>query len=102
MASILKNIKTVQEQVGEVAEVNKDLQSYLTNFKLPTEDELYDLSGYLEPKEGREPPVKPPVLDQYVQFGVALKESAEKIEKPSDVHHSIRLVDQSLLFPRTN
>lgn len=81
-ARVLKLIKTIQNQPVELVDEDKESQSSLANMRVLSDDELYDLSAYLEPQEGQERPPRPHILDQFVQYG------SLSVSVDNDVHHS--------------
>lgn len=67
-AAVLKLVMQFQYQSAtSIAKPDPDIQSHLLNLKSLSDDECYELSNYLEPKEGKEPPPRPPILDEFVQ-----------------------------------
>ena len=68
-AKILRLIIEIQQQAfKERIPLNKELQKLLHNFKILEEDEGYEVSKFIEPKEGTPEPPRPAILDQFVQY----------------------------------
>lgn len=69
-AAVLKLVMQIQYQPAtSIAKPDPEIQSHLLNQRYLSEDECYALSNYLEPKEGKEPPARPSILDEFVQLG---------------------------------
>lgn len=66
-AKIIRLVTNLQRQQLQGYEPNKELRKHYSNMRLLTENQMYDVSKYLEVTPGSEPPLRPEILNEYEQ-----------------------------------
>lgn len=82
-ANVLKLLLSIKDQVVNLpVKPDTTLQQLLSNFRVLNDEQLYELSTYLEPREDKNLPLRPDVFDQFTQFGASTKKSSQDALSP--------------------